>query len=207
MTWAPDYCTVAEFKDFVRIPQDDDQDDALIAVDITAASRAVDRAANRQFGSSETPQDRFYTAVWDRKANRWGVDIDDVQDVTGLTVHFDTGDDGLYADMVETVAMQPVNAAANGRPFTRILLHPDSSMHLNGHADAVEVHGIFGWTAVPDGIKAATMLQTNRLKMRRDSPFGIAGSPEIGSELRLLARLDADVDVLVRAYYRGWWAA
>jgi hypothetical protein len=50
---------------------------------------------------------------------------------------------------------------------------------------------------VPPTIKLATQLQASRWLKRRDAPFGIAGSPELGSELRLLAKLDPDVEVLL----------
>jgi hypothetical protein len=43
-------------------------------------------------------------------------------------------------------------------------------------------------------------MQASRLLSRRDAPFGIAGSPEMGSEMRLLAKLDPDVDLLVQPY-------
>ena len=39
---------------------------------------------------------------------------------------------------------------------------------------------------------------------RKGSPYGIAGSPDLGSELRLLAKLDADVAVLLRSFVRMW---
>jgi len=55
---------------------------------------------------------------------------------------------------------------------------------------------------VPGPIHQACLIQTNRLIMRRDAPFGVAGSPEVGSEVRLLARLDPDVETMVRPYMR-----
>jgi len=50
--------------------------------------------------------------------------------------------------------------------------------------------------------KVATVLQANRLLKRRHAPFGVAGSPELGSELRLLARVDPDVAVSLRGLGR-----
>jgi hypothetical protein len=65
----------------------------------------------------------------------------------------------------------------------------------------------WGWPTVPTPAKVATMLQTARLAARRDSPFGIAGSPSEGSELRLLATLDPDLKTSLTAFRRDWWAA
>jgi hypothetical protein len=68
----------------------------------------------------------------------------------------------------------------------------------------VKVTATFGWTAVPDAVKLACLIQASRLFARRHSPFGILGSPETGGELRLLERLDADLVVSVRPFQRVW---
>lgn len=59
--------------------------------------------------------------------------------------------------------------------------------------------------SAPSPIRQATLLQASRLFVRKNSPYGIAGSPDMGSELRLLAKLDPDVEVLVRPYRLQWW--
>lgn len=59
---------------------------------------------------------------------------------------------------------------------------------------------------IPAGVTQACLLQASRFFARRYSPFGIAGSPENGSELRLLSRVDPDVAVVL-APYRVWWGA
>lgn len=53
---------------------------------------------------------------------------------------------------------------------------------------------------IPPGVHVAALIQSSRLFHRKDSPYGIAGSPAEGSELRLLARLDPDVDALLSPY-------
>jgi hypothetical protein len=45
----------------------------------------------------------------------------------------------------------------------------------------------------------ATQLQCGRIFNRRNTPFGIAGTLETG-QMRLLSRLDPDVEQLVRPY-------
>src|SRR5690606_13707890 len=47
------YASVAEFKDYVRIPEEDAADDAVLEVALAAASRAVDRFTGRVFGNAE----------------------------------------------------------------------------------------------------------------------------------------------------------
>lgn len=205
MAWAPDYTTTAAVKTFLRVT--DTTDDAVIAQAIATASRQVDKAANRQFGQSGPSEARYYTPRWDRDRGRWVIKIDDLQTTAGLLVNADLDDSGAYLDLVDEYALQPVNAAAKGFPWTRIVVHPSSSVQPCSRENSVEVTANpWGWSAVPAPIAHATALQASRLVARRDSPYGIAGSPDTGSELRLLARLDPDVDVIVRAYQRMWGA-
>jgi hypothetical protein len=70
----------------------------------------------------------------------------------------------------------------------------------------VQVTATWGWTAVPATIKKATLLQASRFYKRRDAPFGVAGSPDMGSEMRLLAKVDPDVEVMLGDYRRKWGA-
>jgi hypothetical protein len=226
VTWAPDYATSAELKDYVRIAEDDTQDDVQVALAVTAASRAVDRSTGRQFGSV-TAEDRFYTAQWvpphhqrgggqglvftvdpvavlAARHGHWAVEIDDLQDNTGLTVHYDTDGDGTYPLEVTDYRLLDINAAAKGKPWTSLRFGPAADVF--GVEFGVKAHAPWGWTAVPNTIKSATLLQGSRYLSRRDSPYGVAGSPDAGTEIRLLPKLDPDVALMVRSYYR-WWGA
>lgn len=204
MAWAPDYCTSDELKAYARIP--DTADDAQVALAVTAASRTVDQVCNRQFGVVSAPEARYYTAVWDRDLCRWVIPVDDVMTVAGLLVEFDSVGDGTFADEIDDYGLAPRNAVNTGRPWTELIVNTTSLVRPDGSRDAVQVTGTWGWTSVPDTIKTATMFQANRFLMRRDSPFGVAGSPDQGSELRLLAKVDPDVAVLLSAYTKVWGA-
>lgn len=197
MAWAPDYVTVAELKAYLRIG--DAIDDIELASAVAAASRAVDQAANRQFGLVAAPEARRYTARWDRRIQRYVVDIDDLMTVTGLTIS--TADGAITG-----YDFQPVNAGADSFPWLRFVVQTESAIKPSTDQDAVTVTARFGWTAVPAAVKQATLLQASRFFKRRDAPFGVAGSPEVGSELRLLAKVDPDVAVVLAPYVR-WWGA
>lgn len=197
MAWAPDYVTTGELKAYVRIS--DTADDAVLALAISAASRAVDRFCNRQFGLVAAPEERSYTAEWDRRQCRWVVWHDDVMVVTGFGIEVETG-------TVDTYDMKPANSVALGQPFTHTVVDPASTHRPTGTRDEVTITARWGWLTVPEPVKQATLLQASRLFSRRTSPFGIAGSPDLGSELRLLAKVDPDVAVVLGPYTR-WWAA
>lgn len=105
-----------------------------------------------------------------------------MRDDSGL----DAGEDAIYEAAIDAASAaidRACNKAAGG--FGDYEVDPD---------------------AVPVSIHFATLVQAARLVKRRDAPFGVVGSPEMGNELRLLARLDPDVEVLV-ANHRVWWAA
>lgn len=216
MAWKPDYATTAELEAFMRVP--DSADAAVEARAITAASRAVDFATNRQFGNVAA-EARYYEARYSRTVNRWELEIDDLMDQTGLTVFADLDGSGAYATAVTGWQLYELNAAQEGKPWETLRL-PVGSFDAVGEivpwwdrsrigrtGVLCKVTAPWGWSAVPVTIKEAVLLQASRLTQRRDSPYGIAGSPQTGSELRLLAKLDPDVQVAVRPYLRVWAAA
>lgn len=197
MAWAPDYVAATDLKAYLRIG--DTVDDAQIALAITAASRAVDRHCFRQFGLVNAAEARKYTARWDKSICRYVVDIDDLMTTVGLTFVTSAG-------AITAYTLQPSNAAAEGKPWTRLVVDSTSAVQPTTVQDGVTVTASYGWAAVPVAVKLATLLQASRLNIRRNSPFGVAGSPDLGSELRLLAKVDPDVAVVLGPYIR-WWAA
>ncbi len=205
MAWAPDYVTTAELKTVMGIS--DSADDASLALAISAASRAVDRYTNRQFGIVAAAETREYTAEWDRRrfgafgSGRWIVRHDDISSpaVTGLAAT-------VAAGSIDVYALKPANAADASRPYEYMVIDPTSTHRPIGSEDEVSITARWGWNAVPDAVKQATTIQALRFFKRKDAPFGVAGSPDLGSELRLLAKVDPDVAVILGPFTR-WWSA
>lgn len=204
MAWAPDYATLAEAREYVT-KHSSTVDDSFIALDLASASRAVDRATNRQFGLVAAAEERFYTPYWDRRLCRWVIEFDDLQTTTGFLPTLQDVDGADIGD-IDDYTLEPRNAAAKGRPWEALVVRPTSTYVPTGLRDQAAFTGQWGWTETPDPIKQATLLQTNRFTVRRSSPYGVAGSPDEGSETRLLARLDVDVAVAVGSF-RRWWVA
>ncbi len=191
MVWAPAYVTDVELKKFVTV--DDVTDDAEVGLAIEAASRAVDDATGRQFGKVAAPETRKYTALC--RGGRWVVEIDDLMTTVGLVV-------SVPAGTITAYTLTPVNAATEGRPWTRLVVDTASTIQPTGAPYEVTATATWGWTAIPGAVKQATMLQANRFLQRRNSPYGVAGSPSDGSELRLLARVDPDVAVILGPFVK-----
>lgn len=180
MPWKPDYIDTEDLKAYLNVS--DSVDDVQLAIWCTAASRAVDKRCNRQFGNVSAAVTRTYRgpAFYDHRSGLWLVEIDDVHDATDLTIG------GVaYAD--SGAVLLPDNAPADGEPWQRLGFTSCPDLPMD-----VETSG-WGWAAVPAQVVGASKLQANRWNKRRNAPFGIAGSPDQGSELRLLARLDPDV--------------
>lgn len=195
MAWAPDYITLPQLKAWERIA--DAVDDVELAVAITAASRAIDEHCNRQFGRVAAPEARVYTARPNYDRGVWVVDIDDLDDATGLTVTV-----GGNALAPGSYTLEPVNAVLEGKAWTRLVVASSSAVQPTGADNEIIGTVRWGWTATPPTVTLAARLQSSRFAARRQSPYGVAGSPQDGSELRLLARVDPDVGVSLRGYRR-----
>lgn len=201
MAWQPDYATTAELRSFVRVLDTDD--DTQIGLAIAAASRSIDRSTGRQFGVVSVAEARYYTARYDALRSRWAIPIDDLMTTTSLAVAFDSDGDETYADTITDYALRPRNAAVSSWPWTELAVLTTSDVTPTAAPEAVRVTAVWGWTEVPDAVKEACLLQSSRFLARRDAPFGVAGSAQIGSELRLLAKVDPDVEVILRPYRRS----
>ncbi|HEY9413785.1 MAG TPA: hypothetical protein VIQ30_03420 [Pseudonocardia sp.] len=204
MVWKPDYVVVdgaGGLRDYVTRDGVADVDDVYLTIAAGAASRAIDRHTGRQFGNVDAAQDRCYTARWDRRRGVYRCDIDDLYDATGLAVAVDSGP-------VDAFDLEPANALADGMVYEQLVIRPESTHRPTGRTEheVTVTSSKWGWPAFPVPVVQATLLQASRLVWRRDAPAGVAGSPDQGSEIRLLARLDPDVAVTLGGYVR-WWAA
>lgn len=202
MAWKPAYAATADLRTYLDVPApggspstQEARDTTNMTLALEAASRSVDRYCGRQFGLLSGVAARLYTAEWNYAASAHDVIIDDVMTTTGMIVESE-------GTAVTDYTLLPLTAAGNVRPWTMIRFGESVSTTLG----QIEVTALWGWTAVPDAVKAATLLQASRLFKRKGAPFGIAGSPELGSEMRLLARLDPDVVTMVSDYRRRWGA-
>jgi hypothetical protein len=195
MTWEPDYLTVQELKNFVTVQHNADDDEVASA--IAAASRAIDRHCNRQFGKVDAAETRYFTAEYDSPLYVWITPLDDVMTETDLAIEVES-----TGDAITSYKLMPRNAAQKGMPWTHLAVDASAGVVPTYLEDDVAVTAIWGWSTVPPAVRFACKLQASRFLNRRGSPYGIAGSPSVGSELRLLSKVDPDVGVSLRKYVR-----
>lgn len=186
--------------------------DADITLALSSASRAVDNICERRFWLDEDDSSvRYYTP---RRSGKL-LQIDDL--VTFTSLETDNAGDGTFeSNWTENsdFVFEPLNAAADGEPFTMIRVHPNGRFRLPGNSHAiinqptvprsVKLTGQFGWAAIPDGVTQATGILAGRLMRRaREAPFGVIGfAMEGGPAATALARNDPDVMMLLKPYIR-----
>lgn len=188
------YCTLAEVKAALRIT--DNIDDTLLENAVEAASRRIDGECSRRFYIDGTTSARTYAA--NRSAF---VFVDDIATTTGLVVKVDDTFSGAYSTTL-TVGTdyqnEPLNAAAQNEPITLLrALNTGFPVENNGRA-LIEVTAKWGWPAIPDAIREATVLLAARQFKRLDSPLGVAGFGDLGAIV--VRRIDPDVAAMVAPY-------
>ncbi len=198
MAWKPDYITGDELGDYLRITDPEEHDPDQLAEWATTASRDIDKACGRQFGRVDAVQTRRYISTYDRRESRYLTPIDDLFSADDLVVTVA----GTLLTVDVHFELWPLNAPLNGKPYESIQL-------TYGGGPLLLTSPNWGWAAVPAGVKTGAKLQGARLSVRPDSPFGVAGSPQLegGGETRLTAALDPDARSSIRPYIRKWYAA
>lgn len=195
-----DYCTKAELQQ--RLWPDDaspsEQDLQVMAQIIEGVSKQIESLTGRRFyASTET---RYYTAE-----DGDDLEVDDLLSVTSLSCDED-GDRTYERTWAATdYDLLPENATLDGRPYTHIHITPRGNYAFPvGIRKGVKIVGSFGYGAtIPAMVREACLLQCERLIKRKDAPFGIAGSIELG-QMRLIPELDPDVKILLMPYMRMW---
>jgi hypothetical protein len=161
---------------------------------ITSVSRAIDDYCGRFFYS-------VAGTVTFTADNYLFLPIVDFSAVTSVKTDEDNDGTPEITLTAGTDYRLATNKTVPGWPYTGIQITSFGSHTLPlGVTEGVEVSGTRGWGGnVPEPVKAAALLQCSRIHARRQSPYGVAGSPE-GGIVRLLSRLDPDVELMLRPY-------
>jgi len=184
------YATIGELK--TRIGITDTTDDTVLSAVLEACSRSIDGYCNRSFGKTVPGTVRYFTPVDPQE-----VLIDDC--VTLTVVATDADGDRTYEDTwtATDYDLLPENAGTN-TPYTMIATTPDGDYSFPCVRKGLKLTGTWGWPEVPAPVKEACLIQAYRIFKRKDAPFGISGSPEMG--MMRIGRLDPDVLWLLDPY-------
>jgi hypothetical protein len=185
------YATVEQLKQRINIT--DTVDDVVLDMVLDAVSRAIDNFCNRFFYSTAAGTVRYYTPIYTDE-----VQIDDCVALSAVVT--DSDGDRTYEDTwtATDYDLLPENAGSVD-PYTSIAVTPDGDYSFpRGVRKGLKLTGTWGWPAVPPAVREACLIQSARIFKRKDAPFGITGSPEMG-QMRL-GRFDPDVQWLLETY-------
>ena len=195
------YCDASDVKTALAIGTADTTDDTLINEVIAAASRAIDDYTG-QFFYQIADGTAFFTASNYEEVNTHGFPIISVGSLTT-----DGDGSGTYEttwSAADYNLLPANNALANGsaaKPYTQIAVTPSGSHAFPSElAKGVRVTGHFGWAAVPSAVKLATIAQSAMLFEGRRAPFGVIGSTDQGTVMRMSARMHPEAVMLLEGY-------
>ena len=191
------YATLAELKSSLTITDSDD--DALLELAITSTSRMIDDFTGRFFyanGTVGSPVIRYYTPN-----DPWTLAVDDYVSISEIATDDNFNQTWSTVLAASDFLKEPVNNSLRGWPYTRLLA---TGRYVWPYylPQACKVTGVWGWPAVPPEVNQACIIQSSRIFVRKQSPFGIAGTPELGT-VRLSSRLDPDVQAFLRPINRN----
>lgn len=202
------YATLADAKSYVGISNTDDDAELQRALD--AAVAWVDDVTHRTFSAADPAVDSTTKRIYEpdhgvrlsTTSVRLGVGdllwIDDLVDIDSLEKQTTAGGSWSTVDAGD-YELRPLNADADDQPYTHILFTTAHSAHR------FRVTGWFGWPAVPDAVKEATVLQTSFVYRRREAPFGISQIPglEGNTGMRVRSRGDPTAESMLMPYIRN----
>lgn len=203
------YCTIEELKghlissngiDSVRVTNFSLDDDELLNVAIQSASEYLDDYFNTTFYAiTET---RYFTPTMQ--------DLLYIDDLISLTT-LKTDDDGdrTYETTWATTDywLEPTNANTRRKPkpYRQIRIDNDNGNYVFpiNVRNGVEITGQWGYCTEanrPMQIKQAVLLLAHRWFKRKDSIYGVEGSPQLGAQtIQMQMKMDDDILALLNS--------
>lgn len=192
------YATLNQLKVYILGGTADVLDDASLQPALDAACDLIDGYCGRSFTAAGTAvTDRVYAPQ-----SCGYVSIDDATTVTGVAT---SATAGAFDDVWGASDWQgePLNGVVGGRtwPFTTVRAVGGKRFTV-GSSASVQVSGTFGWPAVPESVRQATLIQAARLFKRQGATLGITGNAETGL-MRVTGSMDVDAARLLLPYRRS----
>lgn len=198
------YCTLADFQNYTGMTTLTAAETASIEAAIEAASRSIDRIANRRFYADANATARLY-----RPIDYYRLIVDDISTPDALVVNLDADGNGNYTDTLTLntdYIIDPINAPQKQRPYTMLTLVGSAGTSTwpfpTSFRPSVQVTAKWGWylgTPPDDIVEACLILSADYMK-RASSVGGVVGLSELGA-IRM-SPLGRDIAAIVRAYRR-----
>jgi hypothetical protein len=171
------YITADELREYIG--SDTTNFEGLADSAVTVASQKVDAMCDRTFTPDSTATARVFDPL-----NTWCAPVDDFWTTTGLIVKTDDGGNGTYST-TWTLNTDFILAPNNGRqggitgwPYTEI--RPLNSRGFYTwfgirRPPFIQVTAKWGWAAVPDAVKIASLMLAAQTFKMKDAPDGYVG--------------------------------
>jgi len=191
-----DYVALSELKTALGISGS--ADDTYLNLAIDAAEKSINDLCGRKFTADSSATARTY------RAQPYLAVTDDISTLTGLVVKTDTAADGTFDTTWASTDYQvePLNNLTKGRSVNNLRAIGSYTYPVYGDGQvSVEVTAKWGWPAVPDPVKQATLMMSSRLYGRKASPMGVIGVGDFGPVR--ISRTDPDIAALLMDYKRA----
>jgi len=174
---------------------------------IDSACRLIDSICGRKFSQDESVVVKTFTP----KSSIY-LDTPDISTTTGLIVKTDDNDDGTFETTLTLntdYIVEPTNprvikitgGTTYYEPYNKItILDTRSSERFDPTIkNNIQITAKWGYSAVPEDIKTATLIQALRYFKRKDTPFNTYGDINTGVS-ELFSRLDPDVQTILKGH-------
>jgi hypothetical protein len=174
---------------------------------IDSACRLIDSICGRKFSQDESVVVKTFTP----KSSIY-LDTPDISTTTGLIVKLDDNDDGTFETTLTLntdYIVEPTNprvikitgGTTYYEPYNKItILDTRSSERFDPTIkNNIQITAKWGYSAVPEDIKTATLIQALRYFKRKDTPFNTYGDINTGVS-ELFSRLDPDVQTILKGH-------
>ena len=174
---------------------------------IDSACRLIDSICGRKFSQDESVVVKTFTP----KSSIY-LDTPDISTTTGLIVKLDDNDDGTFETTLTLntdYIVEPTNprvikitgGTTYYEPYNKItILDTRSSERFDPTIkNNIQITAKWGYSAVPEDIKTATLIQALRYFKRKDTPFNTYGDVNTGVS-ELFSRLDPDVQTILKGH-------
>lgn len=203
MTITHGYATLDEIRaEIGNYTVSDTDDDTKLEICVEAASRQIDGYCGQRFWKDSSAVARYFTA-YDGAVDLADGDFGGIADTSGLIVATDDANALTYGTTWATTdyRLQPLNAAADGAPWTELAASPIGVYAFPAYGDAIKITAKWGWPAVPTDVKKACLLVAGDLFKAKDAPFGVAGFGDTGV-LRVTSGMGRMAAALLAPYRR-----
>ena len=167
----------------------------MLLSSIKAASKTIDNYCQRTFGKREATSLYFSPESSDLLLIPDLLAVTEIAtDLNGQLNYGEVWTPGDYR-------LAPINAAALDQPYTQIEVTPLGRYRFPRYPASTRITGDWGWNEVPDDVHEACLLLAFRLYKRKDAPFGVVGSNDLG-QFQAINKRDPDAMMLLDPYRR-----